>query len=191
MNKAALRKIYIDVRKKLAPEQCAHFNLQLYHLFFLYADLSFIKTLHTYLPLEKNNEPDTWAIIDRIRREFPHIRISVPKVNPKTNELENFYFEGLHQIEVNTWGISEPKQGVPTPTEKIDLVLVPLLTFDQKGDRIGYGKGYYDRFFSQCRPDCKKVGLSFFDPVELISDLNEHDVKLNACVTPKQVYHFE
>ncbi len=190
MNKSALRKIYIDVRKKLTPEQCAHFNLQLYHLFFLYADLSFIKTLHTYLPLEKNNEPDTWAIIDRIRREFPHIRISVPKVNPRTNEMENFYFEGLHQIEVNTWGIPEPKQGIPTPSEKIDLVLVPLLTFDQKGDRIGYGKGYYDRFFSQCRPDCKKVGLSFFDPVELISDLNEHDVKLNACVTPKQVYHF-
>jgi 5-formyltetrahydrofolate cyclo-ligase len=190
MNKAALRKIYIDVRKKLTPEQCAHFNLQLYHLFFLYADLSFVKVLHTYLPLEKNNEPDTWAIIDRVRREFPHIRISVPKVNPKTNELENFYFEGLHQIEVNTWGISEPKQGIPTPSEKIDMVLVPLLAFDQKGDRIGYGKGYYDRFFSQCRPDCKKVGLSFFDPVEVIADLNEQDVKLNACITPKQVYHF-
>jgi 5-formyltetrahydrofolate cyclo-ligase len=191
MNKAALRKIYSEARKKLTPEQCAHFNLQLYHFFFLYADLSFIKVIHTYLPLEKNNEPDTWAIIDRIRREFPHIRISVPKVNPKTNELENFYFEGLHQIDVNTWGIPEPKQGIPTPSEKIDMVVVPLLTFDQKGDRVGYGKGYYDRFFSQCRTDCRKVGLSFFDAVELISDISEHDIRLNAAITPSGFFTFD
>jgi 5-formyltetrahydrofolate cyclo-ligase len=190
MNKSELRKIYLEGRKNLTADQCVQYNLQLFHLFFLHADLSFIKVLHTYLPLEKNNEPDTWAIIDRVRREFPHIRISIPKVNTKTGALENFYFEGLHQIEVNVWGIPEPKQGIPTPSDKIDMVLAPLLTFDEQGNRVGYGKGFYDRFFSECRVECKKTGLSFFDPVKSISDVNEQDVKLNSCITPKQVYHF-
>lgn len=190
MNKAELRKTYLAKRRQLSQAECAQFNLQLYHLFFMQIDLSFIKVLHIYLPLEKNNEPDTWAIIDRVRREFPHIRISVPKVNSQTNEVENFYFEGLHQIETNAWGIPEPKQGIPTPVEKIDLVIVPLLVFDREGNRVGYGKGFYDRFLIQCRPDCKKIGLNFFNPVDLISDVNVHDVKLNSCITPIQIYNF-
>lgn len=190
MTKAELRKIYSDKRKGLSQSECASFNLQLYHFFFLHIDLSFIKNLHVYLPMEKNNEPDTWAIIDRVRSEFPNVRICIPKVNNQTAELENFYFEGPHQLETNSWGVPEPKQGIPTPIEKIDLALVPLLCFDWKGDRIGYGKGFYDRFFSKCKPDCKKVGLSFFEPVDSIADVNEHDVKLTSCITPKQVYHF-
>ncbi len=190
MSKTELRKIYLDKRRKLNSAECAHFNLQIYNLFFSSIDLSFVKIIHIFLPLEKNNEPDTWMIVDRIRREFPHIRISVPKVNAQTSELENFYFEGLHQIEINQWGIPEPRQGIPTPSEKIDLVIVPLLVFDEAGNRIGYGKGFYDRFLIQCRLDCKKVGLSFFEPVEFIADPDAHDVKLNSCITPKEVYRF-
>lgn len=182
--------MYLEKRKSLSQTQCAQYNLQLYHLLFLHIDLSFIKVLHTYLPLEKNNEPDTWAIIDRVRREFPHIRISIPKVNAETNELDNFYFEGLHQIEVNAWGIPEPKQGIPTPSDKIDLVLTPLLIFDQQGDRIGYGRGYYDRFFRHCRPDCIKVGLSFFESVDVITDIDSYDIRLNQCFTPSRVTVF-
>ncbi|MEJ0054213.1 MAG: 5-formyltetrahydrofolate cyclo-ligase [Bacteroidota bacterium] len=183
MTKQELRPIYLDKRKKLTPAACAQFNLQLYHHFFSSFDLSFIKVLHTYIPLEKNNEPDTWPLIDRIRREFPQVRISVPRVAGDGN-LENFYFEGLHQLQKTTWGIQEPKQGVPTPSDKIDMVVVPLLVFDKSGQRVGYGKGFYDKFLKECRKDCKKVGLSFFEGVDTISDPNEYDVKLDGCVTP-------
>ena len=190
MNKSELRKIYLAKRRQLSQAECAQFNLQVYHFFFTQIDLSFIKVLHLYLPLEKNNEPDTWAIIDRVRREFPHVRISIPKVNNVTGEVENFYFEGLHQIETNSWGIPEPKQGIPTPSEKIDLVIVPLLVFDDEGNRVGYGKGFYDRFLINCRPDCKKIGLSFFEPIVSISNVDAHDVKLNSCIIPRQIYQF-
>jgi len=190
MTKPELRKRYLDKRKSLTEAACVHFNQQLYHLFFAHFDLSFIKVVHLYLPLEKNKEPDTWQILDRIRREFPHIKISIPKVNNQTSELENFYFEGLHETQKNIWGIPEPTQGIPTLSSEIDLVLVPLLVFDEKGNRVGYGKGFYDRFLKQCREDCKKVGLSFFDPIEQIIDVNEFDVKMEACITPSEVYTF-
>ena len=190
MTKEELRKRYADKRKKLTPTECAHLNLQLYQFFFSNIDLSFIKIIHCYLPIIKNNEPDTWMIIDRIRREFPHVKISVPRVRADKT-LESFYFEGLHQLQINAWGIQEPKQGIPTPEEKIDLVIVPLLAIDQHGHRVGYGKGYYDRFLKKCNKNCKTIGLSFFKPVELISDVDENDVALTSCIDPFRVHHFQ
>jgi len=189
MTKQELRKIYLEKRQSLSEAEFGQLNFQLYQNFFSNIDLSFIKVLHTFLPITSKNEPDTWLIIDRIRREFPHIRISIPRVNNQKGELENFYFEGLHQLTTNEWGIQEPKQGIPTESEKIDFVLVPLLVFDSQGYRIGYGKGYYDRFLSQCKPETKKVGISLFPPVENIPT-NSYDVRLNSCVTPTGIFEF-
>jgi 5-formyltetrahydrofolate cyclo-ligase len=190
MNKQELRSLYFDKRKKLTPAECAQFNLQLSNIFFTSFDLSFVKVIHIFLPIEKNNEPDTWLIIDRVRREFPGVRISIPKVGAD-GYLENFYFEGLHQLQTNAWGIQEPKQGVPTPADKIDMVIVPLLIFDKSGQRVGYGKGFYDRFLKDCREDCKKIGLSFFEEVDSITDSNEYDIRLNSCVTPSGLNFFK
>ncbi len=189
MTKSELRKIYLEKRKLLSEGERAQLNFQLYNLFFASTDLSFVKVLHCYLPLAKNNEPDTWMIIDRIRREFPQVRISVPRVKAD-GELENVYFEGLHQLQTTSWGIQEPKQGVITPTEKIDLVVVPLLAIDMNGHRVGYGKGYYDKFLMKCRIDCKTIGLSFFPPVERISDINAGDVALTTCLEPEGSHQF-
>ena len=183
MTKKELRKLYLEKRKGLSEGDCAEFNLKLYSVFFSSIDLSFVKVLHTYLPIDHNREPDTWMIIDRIRREFPHIRISVPRVGP-ADELENTYFEEPNQLKKSSWGIPEPQQGVQTPNEKIDLAIVPLLVVDKLGHRVGYGRGYYDKLLQRTRPDCLKVGLSFFDAVDRIENVDEYDVALNQCVTP-------
>ena len=189
MTKQQLRNNYSEKRIRLTPSECAQSNLQIYNYFFSFLDLSFVKVIHTYLPIEKNHEPDTWMMVDRIRREFPHIRISIPRTS-KDGTLENFYFEGLHQLQTSTWGIQEPKQGVLTPSGKIDVVIVPLIAFDNGGHRVGYGKGYYDRFLKTCRIDCKKIGLSFFDAEEKIDDVGPHDFRLDACITPKGVISY-
>ena len=189
MTKKELRKLYLEKRKELSEGDCAALNLKLYSLFFSSIDLSFIQVLHIYLPIAHNQEPDTWMIIDRVRREFPHVRISLPRVGAN-DKLENIYFEGQHQLQTSAWGIPEPKQGVPTPDEKIDLVIVPLLAVDALGHRVGYGRGFYDRLLKRLRPDCIKVGLSFFDAVDRIEDIDEHDVALNQCVTPSKTILF-
>lgn len=190
MTKVELRKIYLEKRKLITASEYFQFNQSIYDQFFSLIDLSFIKVVHSFLPMVANKEPDTWPIIDRIRREFPHIRLSIPRINRKTDQLENFYFEGPHQLQENNWGIQQPKQGIPTESNKIDLVLVPLLVFDERGHRVGYGKGYYDKFLATCRVDCKKIGISFFDPIKEIEGINENDFQLNACLNPNRYYQF-
>lgn len=190
MNKAELRKIYLQKRQALSEAEYAQLNFQLYQQFFANIDLSFIKIIHTFLPVASKHEPDTWLIIDRLRREFPHIHISIPKTDSRSNILENFYFEGLHQLVTTSWGIQEPRQGIPTETEKIDLVLVPLLAFDKAGQRVGYGKGFYDRFLKDCKPSCIKAGLSFFEAEEILDDITELDMPLDLCVTPAGIIKF-
>jgi 5-formyltetrahydrofolate cyclo-ligase len=188
MTKQEARKIYLQKRLDLSEGEYSQLNLQIYHQFFTQLDLSFIKCIHFFLPIEGKREPDTWPIIDRIRREFPYISISLPKM--KGDELENIYFEGLHQLKKNKWGILEPEQGLPTPTAKIDMVIVPLLAFDKVGHRVGYGRGFYDQLLGDCRIICKRIGLSFFQPIEMIEDVHENDIALTECVTPSQFFSF-
>jgi 5-formyltetrahydrofolate cyclo-ligase len=70
------------------------------------------------------------------------------------------------------------------------MVLIPLLAFDQTGQRVGYGKGYYDRFLANCRPDCIKTGLSFFPAEDKITDTNTFDIAMDFCITPDKIYEF-
>lgn len=189
MTKAELRKTYLQKRKELPDQEYFQANQRLCDFFFTFFDLSFVKVLHTFLPITANKEPDTWLIIDRVKREFPSIKFSIPRINKATDLLENFYFEGFHQLEENSWGIKQPKQGDLCTSSAIDMVLVPLLTFDQSGHRVGYGKGYYDRFLATCKPECKKIGLSLFPPIAKIPSA-ETDIPLDFCVTPQKIYEF-
>jgi 5-formyltetrahydrofolate cyclo-ligase len=188
MTKQEARKTYLQKRLDLSQEEYQQLNLRLYHQFFTQLDLSFIKCIHIFLPIESKREPDTWPIIERIKREFSHINISLPKM--KGDGIESIYFKGLHQVKKNKWGILEPEEGEPTPTEKIDMVIVPLLAFDKSGNRVGYGKGFYDRFLSTCREDCQRVGISLFPPVNQIEGIDEYDIRLNKCITPLMSFSF-
>jgi 5-formyltetrahydrofolate cyclo-ligase len=69
------------------------------------------------------------------------------------------------------------------------MILVPLLTFDLLGHRIGYGKGYYDRFLKLCRPTAQKIGISLFDPEDQLP-AEDYDIKLTQVITPSQFYSF-
>ena len=188
MTKKELRKIYLNKRRSLSEENFRQLNERLCDNFFANVDVGKIQVLHAFLPIEKNREVNTWLIIDRIRKDFPHVRISVPKINNQTAELEHYYFEDRSQMELNTWEIPEPVKGVPTPIEKIDVILVPLLAFDRQGHRLGYGRGFYDRFLAGCRADSRKVGLSFFGMEEKIDGIDDKDVPLDMIITPESVF---
>jgi 5-formyltetrahydrofolate cyclo-ligase len=182
MTKAEIRKTYLARRLALTDGEYAQINRSIADAFFSTIDLSSVRVLHTFLPIEKNKEADTWLIIDRLKREFPHVRISIPRINPDNASMDHFYFEGLHQLVNNTWGIPEPKQGIPTPLEKIDIVLVPLLAVDIKGNRVGYGRGFYDKFLAQL-DGAKKIGLSCFEPLEKLP-ADKYDIPIDIIITP-------
>ena len=94
------------------------------------------------------------------------------------------------KIKKNSYNVPEPIDGIEVPDAKIDVVFVPLLAYDKAGNRVGYGKGFYDNFLSKCKPETIKIGLSFFPPEEIISGISENDVKLDYCVTPEMVIQF-
>src|SRR5688572_2728584 len=191
MTKAELRKLYLQKRLDLSEAEYLQLSRQLCDNFFVQIDLSFVRVVHIFIPIERNREPNTWLFIDRIRREFPHIQLTVPRVNLETKELDNFLFEGLHQLAENAWGIMEPRQGIPTPYEKIDMVITPLLAFDVRGQRVGYGKGFYDKLFTKCSKSCKRIGISLFPPTEVIEDIQEFDEPLNKVITPTALFSFD
>ena len=72
-----------------------------------------------------------------------------------------------------------------------DFVLTPLLYCDSKGNRVGYGKGFYDQLFSQLSSKTKKIGVNFFNPDENIDDLWENDIPLDYLVTPEDILSFK
>ncbi|GAA4367996.1 5-formyltetrahydrofolate cyclo-ligase [Hymenobacter saemangeumensis] len=152
--------------------------------------------LHLFLPLDKQNEPDTWNIVRWVWGEQLPLRLAVPVVQPDRVSLKHYELTPEGQLRANRWGIEEP---VPDPINapevlptQLDAVLVPLLAVDAAGHRVGYGGGFYDRFLAQCRPDTQLIGLNLLNdaPVRGIADVLTTDVPLHACITPDRVWRF-
>jgi 5-formyltetrahydrofolate cyclo-ligase len=88
----------------------------------------------------------------------------------------------------SSFGIKEPVGAKEISASELDLVLVPLLAADIAGNRVGYGKGFYDRFLSDLSPQAKSIGLSLFDlESDLISDIHPNDIHLNLFINPEGV----
>jgi 5-formyltetrahydrofolate cyclo-ligase len=190
MTKAQLRKIYLTKRLSVSEVEQAELSLSICNNFFDQIELRGVNIIHTFLPLEKKKEVDTWKIIHEIIQKWPDIRISVPKVNLQTGSLQSFFLEDAAQLVHTAWGIAEPQYGIETNPSEIDVVIVPMLVCDRRGHRVGYGKGFYDRFLSTCRPACRRVGISFFEPIDEIDDVNGYDIPLHYCITPLNVHKF-
>lgn len=191
MLKSELRKIYTAKRKSLSSEERAEKSQNIALQFFQNFDLSSVKFLHCFIAIEKFNEIDTSLIFGEVWRRFPQIETLVPRVNYETGEIENLKFSPETLLAQNAWGISEPVESEIVEAKAIDLVLVPLLCFDERGFRVGYGKGFYDKFLRKCRADVLKIGLSYFPPIEEISDTHDFDVKLDFCIEPEKIWKFQ
>jgi len=190
MNKRELRQLYLEKRRTLSAADVKEKSLQIAERFFEEFDLEKINYFHGFLPIEKFNEIDTRLIFHRIWFEFAHIETAVPRVNFEKDVLESLKFTPVTELVLNAWMIHEPSHNELFVCDKFDLILVPLLAYDREGERVGYGKGYYDKFLKNCRAGCLKVGLSYFPPEEKIADISEFDVKLDYCLTPNETFKF-
>jgi 5-formyltetrahydrofolate cyclo-ligase len=191
MLKSALREDYLQQRQALSEKAIEERSLQISRLFFQKFKLEGIKYLHCFLPIKKKKEINTWLLIRRIWKEYPQTGLVVSRTDWANRRMEHFHLQEETPLAESKLGIPEPLGAPSCPAIQIDLVLLPLLAFDRRGQRAGYGAGFYDRFLSECAPQTKKVGLSLFSPTEeLISDINEHDIPLDACITPEKIYYF-
>ncbi|WP_159947020.1 5-formyltetrahydrofolate cyclo-ligase [Polaribacter septentrionalilitoris] len=181
MLKSELRKLYKQKRQELTQLDIERLQDNLYQQIFNVA-ISDVKHIHIFLSLSRFKEIDTKPIINYFRNQNKQIVVS--KSNFKTNTLSHFLLEEDSEIEINSYGIPEPVNAKPITEQELDLVFVPLLISDKRNYRVGYGKGFYDRFLSNCRNDVKKIGLNFFKPIAEISDVNEFDIALDDVIYP-------
>ncbi|MCD0475029.1 MULTISPECIES: 5-formyltetrahydrofolate cyclo-ligase [unclassified Flavobacterium] len=143
---------------------------------------------HVFLPIVEHNEVNTEFILHLLAGKDKEVVIS--KSDFETRKMTHFLLTDNTKIKKNEYNIPEPVDGLEVPSSKIDVVFVPLLAFDVFGNRVGYGKGFYDKFLSECKPETIKIGLSFFEAETEIIDVFEGDVKLDYCITPKKIYKF-
>ena len=186
MNKSELRKLASARRKSLDSETLTYLNRQLLAAF---SELDFlnIHVLHIFLPIAEKIEPDTYPMISWLKHHHPHIKILVPKADFQTALMTHHEWSDLEDLEKSAFNIPEPRSG-KAYQGPIDMVIVPLLAFDLRGYRVGYGKGFYDRFLTGMHT--LKIGLSFFEATDEISDADNLDVRLDLCITPEKLYRF-
>lgn len=189
MTKKELRNIFKEKRKQLSLHDIEKFNDMLL-INFQKLKLPFISCVHTYIASLKLGEPDTAKIVRYLQFKNPSLKVVIPKIDIHSGNMVHYHFnEGVELIQ-NDYGIDEPKEGTEVSEEEIDVILMPLLAFDKRGYRVGFGKGYYDRFLPRCRSNVIKIGLSFFEPVDEINDISGFDIPLNFCITPQKNFEF-
>ncbi len=154
------------------------------------APLPFISSLLSYWPIEENNEPDTHPLTEFLKFRNPELRVCYPVSDFETGLMKAIITDIDTPFTKHALNIYEPGSGDIIDPRQLDLVFVPLLAVDRQGYRVGYGKGFYDKYLSGCADDCIKIAFSYFEPVDNIEDRHEFDVPLDLCITPYNVYVF-
>ena len=187
MNKKELRAKYKALRQELTPDEIEDKSLAIANGM-LQLDIWEKTYFHLFLTIEEQNEVETEFVLQILAGYDKEIVVA--KSNFQTLEMTNYLLTDNTKFQKNEYNIYEPVDGIEVPNAKIEVVFVPLLAYDKKGNRVGYGKGFYDNFLSKCNEDVIKIGLSFFEPEELIDDIFESDIRLDYCVTPMNRYDF-
>lgn len=190
MNKSTLRKSYLQKRLALPDTQRSRLDDLMLIRFQQWALPGEVETVMSFWPLREKAEPNTFLLTDFLQFRIPGLQVAYPVTDFHTLQMEAILVEDETAFRLNEYGIGEPADGVQVPPDSIDLVIVPLLAFDLKGYRLGYGKGFYDRFLEQCRRDVIKIGLSYFAPEQVLPGIDQFDVPLTACITPERIYEF-
>jgi len=188
MFKKELRKKYKELRQQLAKEDLEDQSMTIANRL-LSMEIWEFTYFHLFLSIEEQKEVDTEFLLQILAGRDKEIVVS--KSHFDTREMTHYLLTDNTRFQKSVYNIYEPVDGIEVPTTKIDVVFVPLLAYDVHGNRVGYGKGFYDVFLSQCKQDVIKIGLSFFEPEQEITDVQTSDIRLDYCVTPMKVYNFQ
>jgi len=191
MKKNELRKTYKEKRALLSAQEKENMSLAIAQQFAKNVEANG-KHIHVFLPILRLNEPDVFKLVEPLwsnDQRAAGTRIYTAIVRPGNLKLTHVEITPDTVYTPDDWGIPVPS-GQPLDAQfKFDMVLVPMLCCDKKGNRVGYGKGYYDHFLLQ-QPEALKVGICFFEPIDKIKDVEKHDIPLDLLVTPEGIIHF-
>lgn len=187
MDKKTIRKQFKEFRQHLSEDEVEEMSLQIAnHIISL--EIWDKTYFHLFLPIEEQKEVNTEYVLQVLAGRDKEIVVS--QSDFETRKMTHFLLTENTKIKKNAYNIPEPIDGIEVPVSKIEVVFVPLLAFDRQGNRVGYGKGFYDLFLSECKPETMKIGVSFFEAVDSIEDVFKSDIRLDYCITPQKTYRF-
>ena len=185
-NKNRLRKSALSERLNLKEEFIERNSIKISN--HLLNNFSLIKkNVHLFYPISKNKEVNTWHIHNAINSNSAIFTSLYEKSNDK---WECISFNPSVKFTKGKLDIPEPIDYKLEIFDKIEVILIPLLVFDKFGNRVGYGKGIYDRILNQLNKNCLKIGLSFFEVSKENIQVDFQDHSLDYCQTPNKLYKF-
>lgn len=185
MFKKDLRKIYLEKRMTLSKDEVNFLSEKIFDKFILQFNIIENQKVSIFLPISKFNEINTLEFIKFLWSK--KVNLFIPKIIDK--DLISVKFTPETILIENSWGILEPLSNQNEETV-FDYVITPLLYCDSFGNRVGYGKAFYDKFFQTINSDAKKIGVNYFAPTDVIDDISELDVKLDYLITPDEMLSF-
>lgn len=178
-SKKKLRNFFLGKRKALSTQQVNNKSALIIGKIFALPQFHSAMTVHTYVPIKKNNEVDTFPLIKECMNRDK--RVVVPKIAGEA-VMEHMQLTTLKELEKNNWGVPEPNNNRKVLIEELDIVIVPMVAGDRYKNRLGYGKGFYDRFLKNC--SAFKVGLLFDCQVyERELPVETFDIPLDLLIT--------
>lgn len=187
-SKKEFRLHYKALRSKLTASELEERSLKItQNVIKFLGERKELKHFHIFFPIKFQREVDTFLIYDFLKSEGATVFTS--KIDPTSNHLQTLQLLPETTFHLDSWGIPIPEKFSIARNESIEAVFVPLLVFDEKGKRIGFGKGYYDVFLKDLSPEVLKIGLSYFLP-ELEIPAEQHDIPLDFCITPNSIFEF-
>lgn len=189
MTKKEARKIFREKRRNISSSQKAKWD-DLILIQFQKLSLPFLEIVLSFLPIEKQNEVGTLNITRYLQFLNPELKVAYPMSDFTNCTMKAVVINDETEFVTNEYGIAEPVGNDILEPHQINFILVPLLCFDKDGYRVGYGKGFYDKFLSRTNPNAIKAGLSYFEPIDKIADRDNFDVTLDFCITPQAIYEF-
>ncbi len=188
MLKKDARLLFKSKREKLSPSDISKESLQITTQLFKLLDQLQYQTVNCFLTNVDKKEVQTSSIFKQLWDKRKNT--SVPVSNYSDYSMTCVSYSKDTVLEMDQYQIPFPVNHTKENPLSIDVILCPLLAFDNNGFRVGYGKGMYDRFLEKCNKEVVTIGLSFFDPIPTINDVNSLDKKMNYVLTPKGIHSF-
>jgi 5-formyltetrahydrofolate cyclo-ligase len=186
--KNELRQDYRQLRKQLSGEEVNELSRKISEQLSAWLESQeALNHFHLFFPIAKFNEVNTFYIQQLLGQRGKTLYTS--QVNREEDRLDTLLLPSEAAFFLDEWGIPVPQESLRVASTKIQVVFVPLLAYDSSGHRLGFGKGFYDKFLSSLEQSVIKVGLSFF-PAEHALPVESHDVPLDYCLTPDRIWEF-
>jgi 5-formyltetrahydrofolate cyclo-ligase len=181
--KKAVRKHFLQVRSNISDQAIHRANQQIFESVIELEQFKSAKTIHIYASMEERNEVDTFQLIKQSLEVGKKVLLPVMQKDAKLIHCE---IDSINSLKKNSWGVPEPVDQSPAENSNPDVIFVPMVAGDLEKNRIGYGKGYYDRFLKSVSGT--KIGLLFEKQLSTKKLPTEpFDVALDLLITENQM----